>query len=66
MFNDLMQTKWDIFGGLLVAMFSCLIVIAAMRWVATPIVWLSILGMITMLGYGELPQLFYIWTSNNE
>lgn len=48
-----MKIKWDIILDLLVAMFSCLIVIAVMRWVATPLVWLSILGVITMLGFGK-------------
>lgn len=48
-----MKIKWDIILDLLVAMFSCLIVIAVMRWVATPLVWLSILGVITMLGLGK-------------
>lgn len=37
-------------------MFSCLIVIAVMRWVAKPLVWLSILGVLVMLGFGKLNQ----------
>lgn len=48
-----MKTKWNIIIDLLLAMFCCLIVIAVMRWVATPLVWLSILGVITLLGFGE-------------
>lgn len=38
---------------LLLAMFSCLIVIAVMRWVAKPLVWLSILGVLALLGFGK-------------
>lgn len=51
--EDVIKTKWNIVLDLLIAMFSCLVVIAVMRWVATPLVWLSILGVITMLGFGE-------------
>lgn len=51
--EDVMKTKWNITLSVMVAMFSCLIVIAVMRWVATPLVWLSILGVIVMLGFGK-------------
>lgn len=48
-----MKIRWEISVNLLFAMFSCLIVIAVMRWVARPLVWLSILGVLTMLGFGK-------------
>lgn len=50
--EDVIQTRWEIIIDLLLAMFCCLIVIAVMRWVAKPLVWLSILGAIGMLGFG--------------
>lgn len=48
-----MKIKWEIGADILLAMFFCLIVIAVMRWVATPLVWLSILGVIVLLGFGN-------------
>lgn len=51
--EDVMKIRWEIILNLLFAMFSCLIVIAMMRWVAKPLVWLSILGVLAMLGFGE-------------
>lgn len=39
--------------GLLFAMIACLILIAIMRWIARPLVWLSILGVLSMLGFGK-------------
>lgn len=51
--EDVMKVKWHIVGDLVIAIIFCLIVIAVMRWVATPLVWLSILGVIGMLGFGK-------------
>lgn len=51
--EDVMKIRWEIGGDVFLAMIFCLIVIAVMRWVATPLVWLSILGVITMLGFGK-------------
>jgi solute carrier family 44 (choline transporter-like protein), member 2/4/5 len=39
--------------GLILAAFCSLIIIAIMRWVAGPIVWLSIIGVLALLGTGE-------------
>jgi choline transporter-like protein 2/4/5 len=39
--------------GFLVAAFCSLIIIAVMRWIAGPIVWLSIIGVLTLLSAGE-------------
>lgn len=51
--EDVIRIKWEIILDLVLAMVSCLIVIAVMRWIATPLVWLSIIGVITMLGFGK-------------
>lgn len=51
--EDVMETWYYIFVGLLLAMILCLLIIAVMRWMATPLVWLSIIGVIGMLGFGE-------------
>lgn len=48
-----METWQHISMGLLFAMIACLILIAIMRWIARPLVWLSILGVLSMLGFGK-------------
>lgn len=40
-------------AGLALAAFCSLIIIAIMRWVAGPVVWLSIIGVLALLGTGE-------------
>lgn len=49
--EDVIETWVYILIGLLISMFSCLILIAIMRWLATPLIWLSIVGVIVMLGF---------------
>ena len=45
---------WPVLAaGLVIAAFCSLIIIAIMRWVAGPVVWLSIVGVIALLGTGE-------------
>lgn len=45
---------WPVLAcGFIIAAFCSLIIIAIMRWVAGPIVWLSIVGVIVLLGVGE-------------
>lgn len=51
--EDVMETWDSTLTGLFIAMISCLILIAIMRWIARPLVWLSILGVIAILGYGK-------------
>ncbi|XP_070505123.1 choline transporter-like 2 [Chironomus tepperi] len=47
---------WPVFVmGLMLAAICSLIIISIMRWVAGPVVWLSIIGVLTLLGAG----LFY-------
>lgn len=50
--EDVMTIRWQIAADIFLAMLFCLIVIAVMRWIAKPLVWLSILGVIVMLGFG--------------
>lgn len=50
--EDVVQSWWAILIGLVIAMVCCLIVIAMMRWLAAPLLWLSILGVIAMLSFG--------------
>ncbi|KAG5680310.1 hypothetical protein PVAND_009824 [Polypedilum vanderplanki] len=40
-------------GGFIIAAVCSLIIIAIMRWVAGPIVWISIIGVLALLGIGE-------------
>lgn len=45
---------WPVLAaGLAFAALCSLIMIAIMRWVAGPVVWLSIIGVIALLGTGE-------------
>ena len=52
--EDVLKIRWEIGADIFIAMVFCLIVIAVMRWVATPLVWLSILGVIVLLGFGKI------------
>ena len=52
--EDTINTWPVLVGGLVLAAFCSLIIIAIMRWVAGPIVWLSIIGVLTLLGTGKL------------
>lgn len=49
--EDLIESWQHILIALVIAMVACLIFIALMRWVATPLVWLSIVGVIVILGF---------------
>lgn len=50
--EDIIVSWPTIFLVLVVTMAASLIFIALMRWVATPLVWLSILGVLVGLGFG--------------
>lgn len=52
--EDTINTWPVLVMGLMLAAFCSLLIIAIMRWVAGPIVWLSIIGVLTLLGTGEL------------
>lgn len=51
--EDVIESWQHILYGLLASMFCCLIIIAVLRWLATPMVWLSIFGVIGLLGFGK-------------
>lgn len=53
-----MATWYHILIGLLLAIISCMILIAVMRWIAKPFIWLSILGVLSTLGFGKSFFLF--------
>jgi len=55
--EDTVNTWPVLVVGLAIAAFCSLIIIAIMRWVAGPIVWLSIVGVIALLGAGEFASL---------
>ncbi|KAL5277407.1 SLC44A5 family protein [Megaselia abdita] len=50
--EDINNSWFSIFLGLLAAMVASLIFIVLMRWIAAPILWFSILGALTALGVG--------------
>lgn len=49
----MIATWYHILIGLLLAIISCMILIAVMRWIAKPFIWLSILGVLSTLGFGK-------------
>lgn len=51
--EDTINTWPILAAGLVIAALSSLIIIAIMRWVAGPIVWLSIVGVIALLSAGK-------------
>lgn len=48
-----MKTWQYVIVGLLLAVISCMILIAVMRWIAAPFVWISILGVLGAIGFGK-------------
>jgi hypothetical protein len=53
---------WPVLAiGFGVAALCSLLIIAIMRWVAGPIVWLSIIGVIALLSVGEYKQSFELF-----
>lgn len=50
--EDVMDSYKYILMGFLISMVVSLIFIAMMRWIAGPMVWLSILGVMGLLSYG--------------
>ncbi|KAJ6641805.1 Choline transporter-like 2 [Pseudolycoriella hygida] len=61
--EDIISSKWHILVGLVIAMLCSLILIAMMRWLAAPLLWLSIVGVLVMLGfatYYSVKQFIYL------
>lgn len=51
------MNAWQIMAiGIVLSVFACLIFIAVMRWIASPIIWLSITGIFASLSYGKAGQ----------
>lgn len=53
MVEDIIEARWEIAVALIIAMIVCLIYIFILRWLAAPMVWLSILGLVILLGLSE-------------
>lgn len=53
MVEDIIEARWEIAVALVIAMIVCLIYIFILRWLAAPMVWLSILGLVILLGLSE-------------
>lgn len=51
--EDTIHTWPVLAAGFVIAAVCSLVIIAVMRWLAGPIVWLSIVGVIVLLGAGE-------------
>lgn len=51
--EDTINTWPVLAAGFVIAAVCSLVIIAVMRWLAGPIVWLSIVGVIVLLGAGE-------------
>lgn len=52
--EDVIDSWKYILVGFVISMVVSLIFIAMMRWIAAPMVWLSILGVMALLSYGKL------------
>ncbi|KAJ8960452.1 hypothetical protein NQ318_013736, partial [Aromia moschata] len=50
--EDIIYSKWNILIGIGIALVCCIIYILMLRWLAAPIVWLSIIGVVVVLGGG--------------
>lgn len=55
--EDVIDSYKYILAGFVISMVVSLIFIAMMRWIAAPMVWLSILGVMALLSYGKLNPL---------
>lgn len=51
--EDVIDSYKYILAGFVISMVVSLIFIAMMRWIAAPMVWLSILGVMALLSYGK-------------
>ncbi|KAM3966834.1 choline transporter-like 2 isoform 2-T2 [Aphomia sociella] len=49
--QDLVQSRWYMAGGVVAVVVICFIYILLLRWVVTPVVWLSIAGFFALLGF---------------
>ncbi|XP_038209428.1 choline transporter-like 2 isoform X2 [Zerene cesonia] len=49
--QDLVQSRWYLAGALVAVVIVCFIYILLLRWVVAPVVWLSIAGLLALLGF---------------
>ncbi|XP_052747500.1 choline transporter-like 2 isoform X2 [Bicyclus anynana] len=49
--QDLVQSRWYMAGALVGVVVLCFIYILLLRWVITPVVWLSIAGLFALMGF---------------
>jgi hypothetical protein len=51
--DDIHQTWLIILAGFVLSMVACLIFIAALRYLAQPTIWGTVIGVVALLGYGR-------------
>ncbi|CAG4925770.1 unnamed protein product [Colias eurytheme] len=49
--QDLVQSRWYLAGALIAVVIVCFIYILLLRWVVAPVVWVSIAGLLALLGF---------------
>jgi len=57
--EDIMNSWWQILISLILSMFVSLLFIAILRWLAAPLIWFSIIGVLTILVYGLFLMILY-------
>ncbi|KAJ8977657.1 hypothetical protein NQ317_002459 [Molorchus minor] len=50
--EDIVYSRWNILAGVGIALVCCIIYILMLRWIAGPIVWLSIVGVVVAMSFG--------------
>lgn len=60
--EDLVNIRWYLVVALIIVMLVCLIYITLMRWVAAPMVWFSIFGVMGILSYCKF---YFYWKINS-
>ncbi|XP_063633222.1 choline transporter-like 2 isoform X3 [Cydia splendana] len=49
--QDLVQSRWYMLGALVAVVVLCFLYILILRWVVTPVVWVSIVGLLALLAF---------------
>lgn len=60
MIADIAASWWKILIGVALALVACIIFIMMLRWIAAPMVWISIIGVVAGLSFCE-----YVLTSSS-
>lgn len=61
--DDIMNIWWKLVIGIALALVACIIYIMMLRWVAAPMVWLSIFGALGCLAGGKIYKMFLYYKS---